>query len=90
MLMTPGSRTLLIAVLLAGAALAPSAGQAQGYQDYPYCVQGADNGWPGDCSYSSYEQCLATASGTKDSCGINPRFAFQQPDLRPRRHRHRW
>ena len=87
MLMTPGSRTLLMAALLAGAAFAPSAGQAQGY-DYPYCVQGENLGWPGDCSYSSYEQCQATASGTDDSCGINPRFAFRQPDVRPQRRRH--
>jgi hypothetical protein len=81
-----------MAGLMAGAAFAPSASQAQryeaqGYYDYPYCVQGHDYGWPGDCSFSSYEQCVATASGTLNSCGINPRFAFGQPDIRPQRHR---
>ena len=87
--MTPRLRPLLMAGLFAAAAFTPAAGRAQGDQDYPYCVQGDNNGWPGDCSYSSYEQCVATASGTTDSCGINPRFAFQQPDVRPQRHRHR-
>jgi uncharacterized protein DUF3551 len=88
--MTPKLRPLLMAGLLAGAAFAPSASQAQGYYAYPYCVQGHDYGWPGDCSFSSYEQCMATASGTLNSCGINPRFAFRQPDIRPQRHRRHW
>ena len=33
-------------------------------------------GYPGDCSYSTYVQCQASASGTIDGCGINPRYAY--------------
>jgi hypothetical protein len=35
-------------------------------------------GYPGNCQFASYQQCLATASGTSASCGINPRYAFSQ------------
>jgi hypothetical protein len=41
-----------------------------------YCVQGSNLGYPGDCSYSTYAQCEASASGTIDGCGINPRYAY--------------
>ena len=41
-----------------------------------YCVQGPNMGYPGDCSYSTYAQCQASASGTIDGCGINPRYAY--------------
>jgi hypothetical protein len=47
--------------------------------DYPYCVQGRGVGIPGDCSYSTYEQCLASASGRGLYCNINPRVAFGPP-----------
>jgi hypothetical protein len=82
--MTPRLRALLMAGMLAGAALAPSAGHAR---DFPYCLQGDNYGYPGDCSFSSYQQCLATAAGLLDSCGVNPRFAYLRPDVVPRRHR---
>ena len=45
-------------------------------QDYPWCLQGEDWGYPGNCQFSFYWQCEATASGTFSYCGINPRFAF--------------
>jgi len=45
-------------------------------QDYPYCLQGRDWGYPGNCQFFTYQQCLATASGTFSYCGINPRVAF--------------
>ena len=41
-----------------------------------YCVQGPNIGYPGDCSYSTYAQCQASASGTIDGCGITPRYAY--------------
>ncbi|HYI27989.1 MAG TPA: DUF3551 domain-containing protein [Bradyrhizobium sp.] len=41
-----------------------------------YCLQGRDYGYPGNCQYASYAQCMATASGTFSTCGINPHFAF--------------
>jgi hypothetical protein len=42
-----------------------------------YCLQGQHWGYPGDCSFSSYSQCAAAASGTHSHCGINPRYAHQ-------------
>ncbi|WP_080664204.1 DUF3551 domain-containing protein [Bradyrhizobium elkanii] len=35
-----------------------------------------DWGWPGLCQFWTYQQCWATASGTRSYCGINPRYAF--------------
>jgi hypothetical protein len=41
-----------------------------------YCLQGRDWGYPGNCQFSSYGQCMASASGTNSYCGINPRYAY--------------
>jgi hypothetical protein len=41
-----------------------------------WCLQGHDWGYPGNCQFSSYAQCMATASGTLSYCGINPAYAF--------------
>jgi hypothetical protein len=46
--------------------------------DYPWCTQGRGVGYPGDCSYQTYNQCMASASGRNLYCGVNPRFAFAQ------------
>lgn len=46
-----------------------------GQQDL-YCLQGRTWGYPGNCQFSSYSQCMATASGTYAYCGINPMRAF--------------
>jgi hypothetical protein len=52
-------------------------------QDYPYCVQGRQWGYPGKCDFTTYQQCMATAYGTDAYCGPNPRFLFgQQPQRR--------
>jgi len=83
--------------LLAG--LACSA-QAQTVAFDRYCLQGRTWGYPGNCQFATYEQCMATASGTDAYCGINPQWAFAQqaappplyyaPERRPvRRHKMR-
>jgi hypothetical protein len=56
-------------------------------RDYPYCIKGREYGSPlGDCSFTSYQQCQATASGRLAYCDVNPFFT----ELRPApRHRHR-
>lgn len=56
-------------------------------QDYPYCLQGRNWGYPGNCQFTNYAQCMATASGTDAYCGINPRFAFARE---PRRYWRRY
>jgi len=75
----------VLVVLAAGAASFAGSAPAAAY-DYPYCVQGKGVGIPGDCSYQTYAQCMASASGRNASCGINPRVAFgkQQPQQRGR------
>ena len=41
-----------------------------------YCLQGRQWGYAGNCQFSSYAQCMATASGTDAYCGINPQAAY--------------
>jgi len=38
------------------------------------CAQGW--GYPSDCSYQTYAQCMAGASGRYATCNVNPRVAF--------------
>jgi hypothetical protein len=51
--------------------------RAEAVQDR-FCLQGRQSGYPGNCAFSTYQQCQATASGTNESCGINPMKAFAQ------------
>jgi hypothetical protein len=73
----------MLALLSAGAATVTGAAPAAAY-DYPWCAQGTGFGIPGDCSYQSYRQCVASASGRDLSCNVNPRVAFGQPRRGPR------
>lgn len=41
-----------------------------------YCLQGGGWGHPGNCAFATFAQCRATASGTRATCGINPRHSF--------------
>ena len=41
-----------------------------------YCLQGKIWGYPGNCQFATYGQCMATASGTNAYCGVNPLHAF--------------
>src|SRR5262245_6289891 len=74
----------MAALTAVGAATLATSAPAAAY-DYPWCVVGRDAGWPGDCSYTSYAQCMATASGRIAYCNINPRVAFGQQLPRGRR-----
>lgn len=82
-------RNAMLAVLaLSAAAVGTMAGSspASAY-DYPYCLQGRGVGVPGDCAFTSYEQCMASASGRALYCNINPRVAFGQQQQQQRRMR---
>ena len=76
-------RMLTLTILTVGMVLAAVQARAQSY-GYPpgptgpnsYCLQGRIWGYPGNCQFSSYAQCMATASGTNAYCGINPQYAF--------------
>lgn len=81
-------RNILLAfVALAGiSALGGTPAEAR---DYRFClVQGSQPG-PGTCYYDTYAQCMATASGLRAYCQLNPIFAFaeQQPQRRYYKHR---
>ena len=71
-------RNAMLALLAAIGATIASSGPAAAI-DYPYCIQGKGVGIPGDCSYRSYAECMATASGRDVYCNVNPRVAFGQP-----------
>ena len=74
---------------LASVGMTPSPVQAR---DYPFCIKGDDfGGGVGDCSFDSYEQCLATASGRKAYCDVNPFYANpKRSDFVYPKQRHRY
>jgi hypothetical protein len=53
--------------------IAKASGAAAAARDFPFCLKGCDFG-NGDCSFVSYQQCQATASGRDAWCDINPSF----------------
>ena len=64
---------LLAIGLLTGFAASPAAADPAG--DGAFCINGFNyDGGLGDCSYSSYAQCQASASGTANSCLANPYY----------------
>jgi len=55
--------------------LCPASAFAQVSTQYPFCLQGDDYpGWS-NCSFTSFQQCQATASGTNDECFANPWYS---------------
>jgi hypothetical protein len=67
-------RKAVLALMAFGAACVVDAAPAAA-KDYPYCIKGCDfGGGAGDCSFSSYQQCLATAAGRDATCAANPTF----------------
>lgn len=73
---------LAVMTLLAAGAVSLAGSAPAAAFDYPYCLQGRGVGIPGDCSYPSYEACMAAASGRALYCNINPRVAFGQQQRR--------
>ena len=69
-------RSIFLALLAAGglvlAGLAPAG--AVGSR-YPFCLQGQDSPGLSNCTFTSYEQCQATASGRRLYCIANPFYA---------------
>ena len=75
--------TLGAAVLAGFVTVTPAAAR-----DYPWCAQGGEYDYPGECAYSTLEQCQASVSGRLLYCDRNPRFAYGlQPQPQPRPHR---
>jgi hypothetical protein len=62
----------LIAVGVIAAAGAASPAAADGS---PFCIRGGNyDDAIGDCSFSSFQQCMATASGQASTCNANPYY----------------
>jgi hypothetical protein len=72
-----------MAAAAAVVALFAGAAHAQAYRGHgPWCTYrfiGPDY----DCSYISFEQCWATASGWTNYCTQNPYFVAAPPPVRP-------
>jgi hypothetical protein len=67
-------RTLLLA-LATSATIFATGGAAVVASECRYCLQGDDYAGAGDCGFTSYQQCQASASGRTACCGVNPYLA---------------
>jgi len=67
-------RAILAALTASGLmALAAAPAEAVGTR-YPFCIQGDEYPGLSNCTFTSYEQCRATASGRFLTCINNPYF----------------
>lgn len=70
-------KTLALAAMALGALGATqlmTAKPAAAQVEYPYCKQGAQQGYPGNCNFVSFESCRYSARGTGGNCVANPRY----------------
>jgi hypothetical protein len=76
-------RNMITALLAIGglAAIGIAPAEAVGTR-YPFCIQGDDQPGLSNCTFTSYEQCQATASGRRLSCIANPYFVGDTDDPR--------
>ena len=62
-------------VLIVGFAASAIGAMPAMAMEFPYCIKGCDfAAGRGDCSFSTYPQCQATAAGRDASCAQNPYF----------------
>jgi hypothetical protein len=80
------AKLAMLVLLAAGSATVAGTAPAAAY-DYPYCAQGRSVGIPGECAYTNYAQCMASASGRGLYCNVNPRAALNQQPRRGRVYR---
>ena len=68
-------RNLVLALLAAGgfAVVGAAPAGAVGTR-YPFCIQGEEYPGLSNCTFTSYEQCQATASGRFLACIANPYY----------------
>jgi hypothetical protein len=84
-------RNIILALLAAsGLALVGTAPAEAIGTRYPFCLQGNDSPGLSNCSFTSYQQCQATASGRFLQCMENPYYiAGGEPRFYPGRSRAR-
>jgi hypothetical protein len=74
-------RHVALALLAAGGLAVVGAAPAEAVGTrYPFCIQGNDHPGLSNCTFTSYEQCQASASGRFLYCIENP---FYVPDGQP-------
>ena len=74
-------RTLFLAALATSATIFATGVTPVAASEYRYCLQGDDYAGAGDCGFTSYQQCQATASGRTAYCVANPYLAAANPYL---------
>ena len=75
---------LALAALVIGASASPASAAIT----YPWCTRYANTG--GECSFNTFEQCLATLSGIGGVCTSNPGYTATGPfNAAPRGRSHR-
>ena len=69
-------RSIFLGLLAAGglAMVGMAPAEAVGSR-YPFCLQGDDSPGLSNCTFTSYQQCQATASGRFLYCVANPFYA---------------
>jgi hypothetical protein len=80
---------LIVIGALAAVYSAPAAAGSIPSGTAPFCIKGCDFGGgsgSGDCSFSSYQQCQATAAGRDATCAANP-YYNANAELQPGRGR---
>jgi Protein of unknown function (DUF3551) len=83
-------RHVVLALLASGGLAMIGAAPAQAVgTHYPFCIQGEDFPGLSNCTFASYQQCEATASGRFLYCIENPYFNPGEPYSRNYRDRHR-
>ena len=73
--------TIVAALVVSGfAMIGAQPAQAYGVK-HAFCIQGGEE-YPGlsNCTFDTYEQCLASASGRNLDCVANPYFAGRSDD----------
>ena len=63
-------------ILMASAAIFIASSAPSMARDYAWCARTITNPDFGDCSFTSYRQCMATVSGQAGDCIGNPRLAY--------------
>lgn len=80
-------RNALFAALAVASVAVFGVGSAEA-RDYRYCLVEGFQAGPGTCYYNTYAQCMASASGRRAYCQVNPVFAFAEqyrPAPKPRK-----
>jgi uncharacterized protein DUF3551 len=67
-------RAILVLLVASGLAALGTVPAAAVGTRYPFCIQGDDQPGLSNCTFTSYEQCQATASGRRLWCIANPYY----------------